>query len=120
MRIGVRPVIIGAFVAAGVATAAVTLAGAHVEVGIVMLLIGALAGVALDATTQITFYRAARARERPEMGMVYGYYRDVASLLPHTLFAFLLSFFGLDSVFLAIAAGMFACAWLGRWVPRGM
>jgi hypothetical protein len=76
--------------------------------------------VALDAVGQVTFLRAVRARERPEMGMVFGYYRDAAALLPHAVAAPLLTFFGLDAVFLATAAGMFACAWLARWIPRGM
>jgi len=119
-RIGVRPVIIGGFAVIGVSMALVTLAANHAAIAIALILIGAIAGVALDATTSVTFLRAVRARERPEMGMVYSYTRDAAGLLPHTLFAILLSFFGLDAVFIVTALGTLACAWLGRWVPRSM
>ncbi|MBM3572992.1 MAG: MFS transporter [Alphaproteobacteria bacterium] len=119
-RHGMRPLVIGGFAMAGVAVACIPLAGGRVEIGVALILIASLAGVALDATTQTTFLRAVRVRERAEMGMVFTYHRDAANLLPHTIFAVLLSFFGLDAVFLASALGLLACAWLGRWVPRAM
>jgi MFS family permease len=119
-RTGVRLFTMASFVTVGVAVAAVPLAGSHAYLGMALLVAATCAGVALDAVGQVTFLRAVRTRERPEMGMVFSYYRDAASLLPHTVAALLLTFFGLDAVFLATAAGMFACAWLARWIPRGM
>lgn len=119
-RVGVRLFTMASFAATGAAVAAIPLAGSHAYVGMALLLAATCAGVALDAVGQVTFLRAVRSRERPEMGMVFSYYRDAASLLPHTVAALLLTFFGLDAVFLATAAGMFACAWLARWIPKGM
>lgn len=119
-RTGVRLFTMGSFIAVGAMVAAVPLAGANAHLGMVLLIAATCAGVALDAVGQVTFMRAVRSRERPEMGMVFSYYRDAASLLPHTVAALLLTFFGLNAVFLATAAGMFACAWLARWIPRGM
>jgi hypothetical protein len=54
------------------------------------------------------------------MTMVFSMYRDLAGLLPPMLFSLLLTFFDLSSVFISVALFMACCAWLARWVPRGM
>jgi MFS family permease len=82
--------------------------------------LSALAAVALDSVVSIPFLRAVKARERPEMTMVFGMYRDLAALLPPMLFSLLLTFFDLPSIFISVSLFMIYCAWLARWVPRGM
>ena len=81
---------------------------------------GAAGAVALDSVCVVPFMRAVRARERPEMTMVFSMYRDVAGLVPPAFFAALLSFLELWSVFAATALGLVGCAWFARWIPRGM
>ncbi len=65
---------------------------------------------ALDAVGNIPFLRAVRARERAQMTTVFRTYLDISELLPPALFALLLSFFGLASVFLATGLWMLAIA----------
>lgn len=119
-RIGLRPFMMLAFLLLAVATLSAAVfveQPGHVAAA---LLIGALGAVALDSVCVVPFMRAVRARERPEMTMVFSMYRDLAGLLPTALFAALLSFLDLWSVFAATGLGLVACAWLARWIPRGM
>jgi hypothetical protein len=74
----------------------------------------------MDVIALVPFLRAVRARERPEMTMVFSLFRDTAGLVPLAFFSVLLTFFDLTSVWAAVAAGLFGCAWLARWIPRGM
>jgi MFS family permease len=85
-----------------------------------MLLIGAVGSSANDSVVVVTFLRAVKARERPEMTMVFSIYRDAAGLIPPIFFSLLLSFYDLRSVFIATFLLMLACASLARWIPRGM
>ena len=84
------------------------------------LLFAALGAVSMDAIALVPYLRAVRARERPEMTMVFSLFRDTAGLVPLALFSGLLTFFDLTSVWAAVAAGLLGCAWLARWIPRGM
>ena len=120
-RFGLRRFFMAAFLACCLTTVAVaTIAFDLPAFVMACLLAGALAAVALDSVAFVPFLRAVRARERPEMTMVFGLYRDFANLLPPALFALLLSYFDLPSVFLATGLAMLLCAWLARWIPRGM
>jgi MFS family permease len=119
-RIGLRHHMVAGFLLVGLATAAAVfvtrspgwLAGA--------LLLGALGAVSLDVVCVVPFLRAARARERPEMTMVFSLYRDSAGLVPMALFSLLLTFFDMSAVYASVALLLFACAGLARWIPRGM
>jgi MFS family permease len=84
------------------------------------LLVAAFGAVSMDAIALVPFLRAVRARERPEMTMVFSLFRESAGLVPLALFSVLLSFFDLRSVWLAVALGLLGCAWLARFIPRGM
>ncbi|MEQ9490093.1 MAG: MFS transporter [Alphaproteobacteria bacterium] len=85
----------------------------------VLLLLGSGAVVGLDAIGGVAFYRAVRSYERAEMSSVYRTYMDVGELLPPVLYAFLLGFFGLGSVFVALGFQMClaACIVLA-FIPR--
>ncbi len=119
-RIGMRQVLIGAFALASVCLllAAVFVATPWIFVGLILL--SAVAAVALDSVCMVTFQRAVRARERPEMTTIFMTYRDVAQLVSTAVFSLLLTFFGLWSVFAATGLWLGFCAFLSRWVPRGM
>ncbi len=119
-RIGLRPFMMSAFLVVAVATLSAAVLADSPGRTAAALLVAALGIVALDSVCVVTFMRAVRARERPEMTMVFSMYRDLAGLVPTAIFAALLSFFELWSVFAATGLGLLACAWLARWIPRGM
>lgn len=119
-RIGLRHFLIGSFLVMAVATLAAAVLVDRPAMTAAALLVAALGAVALDAVCVVPFMRAVKARERPEMTMVFSMYRDLAGLLPTAFFAALLSFFELSSVFAAVGLGLVGCAWLARWIPRGM
>jgi MFS family permease len=119
-RVGLRRFLMVAFLAVAAATLAAALLVERPGFVAAALLAGALAAVALDSVCMVPFMRAVKARERPEMTMVFSMYRDLAGLLPTAFFAALLSFLDLWSVFAATSLGLVGCAWLCRWIPRGM
>ncbi len=119
-RFGLRRVFIACFAVSGVATVGTGLLFAHHWWAAGLQLVAALCAVTLDSVGYIPFMRAVRARERPEMTMIFSTYRDMAGLLPTALFALLLSFFDLSAVFLATGLALFGFAVLARWLPRGM
>ena len=119
-RIGLRRFMMGAFLLMAAATLTAALMADRPAYVAASLLVAALGVVALDSVCVVPFMRAVKARERPEMTMVFSMYRDLAGLVPTAIFAALLSFFDLGSVFAATALGLAACAWLARWIPRGM
>ena len=121
-RHGIRRVLVGGFAAAGVITVAVAspVVSDSLPFTVTLLLLGAVAITACDSVANITFMRAVRKRERPEMTMVYSTYSDASSVIPSAVYSALLSLFPLISVFLATGAAMFGFAWASRHVPRGM
>jgi predicted MFS family arabinose efflux permease len=121
-RVGVRRVIMGAYALGGASTlaaAAFAFAGWPLAVA-ALLLLGAFAASALDAVGNIPFLRAVRAYERPQMTTVFRTYIDTSELVPPAVFALLLTFFGLESVFAAAGVTMLAIAIVARLLPRAM
>ena len=119
-RHGVRGVLLGTFVAVGLATLVAAAASDYPLMVVILFLVGALGCVGMDAVGNIPFLRAVRAYERPEMTTVFRTYVDVSELLPPALFALLLSFLPLESVFAAQALLMFAAIWWIRYLPKSM
>ena len=117
-RFGVRLVIVAAFAMAGVSSLAAALAVARPWLAAAFLLGGAFACSALDAVGNIPFLRSVRAHERAQMTTVFRTYLDMSDLLPPALFALLLSFFGLASVFVAAGLWMLAIGVTARLLPR--
>jgi predicted MFS family arabinose efflux permease len=121
-RVGVRPVIVGAYLlsaASMLAAAALAAIGWSLAVA-ALLLLGAVWASGLDAVGNIPFLRAVRARERAEMTTVFRTYIDLSELLPSAVFAVLLSFFGLESVFATTGLVMLAIAVVARHLPRAL
>jgi predicted MFS family arabinose efflux permease len=122
LQVGVRRVIVSACLLTGATmlTAALLVrTGASLPVAC-LLLVGALWVSALDAVGNIPFLRAVRARERPPMTAVFRTYTDLSDLLPSAVFAVLLSFFGLESVFATTGLSMLAIGLIARRLPRAM
>ncbi len=119
-RVGMRRFLMMAYVLSAAATLAAVALFGNVWLFAFFMLVGALGGVALDSVTMVTFLRAVRPLERPEMTMVFASYRDLAGLIPVAVYSVLLTVFDLRAVFLAAGALMLACAYWARWIPRGM
>ncbi|MBM3584037.1 MAG: MFS transporter [Alphaproteobacteria bacterium] len=119
-QVGLRRFFMALFAIAATATSGVAVLFDQPWVGAGLLLVSALTMVSLDAVCHIPFLRAVKARERPEMTMVFGTYRDMAGLIPTAIFTALLSFLPLPSVFAATGIALFGFAVLARWLPRGM
>lgn len=123
-RAGLRPTLMGSFLlcAAGtLAAAALMMADGPPLLGCALLVASALGAIGLDAVGMVTFLRAVRTRERPEMTMVFSLYRDLAGLVPFAVFTVVLGFIDdLWIVYGATGLGLLGCAWLSRHIPRGM
>jgi MFS family permease len=122
VRIGVRPVVVIAFVCAAISAGLAGLAGENHPWGAALfLLAGSIFAVALDAVGSTPFLRAVHSYERPQMNAVYRTYLDLSELLPAFVYSIILGFTGLGGVFIAL--GLFAayCAWASwRHLPRSM
>ena len=119
-RIGARRVIMGAFFLSACTTLATAFAYPSPWAGFGFFVIGGLGAVALDAVGGVPFLRAVRARERPEMTMVYVTYGQAAQLGPMMVFSVLLSFLDLPVVFVVTGLLLLWAAWMSRWIPRAM
>jgi MFS family permease len=121
-RVGLRRHMMACFVLTATATAAAAAIFATGSPGwlAAALLAAAVGAVGLDAVAIVPFLRAVRARERPEMTMVFSLYRDFAALAPMALFALLLTFFDMPAVYAAVALGLLVCAIVAHWLPRSM
>jgi MFS family permease len=121
-RIGVRPVVVLAFVAAAVlACLAGAVDGIYPWVAAFLLLAGIVFAVALDAVGSAPFLRSVHVYERPQMTAVYRTYLDMSELLPPLVYAVILGFTGLGGVFVALGLFCAFCAWFSwRHLPRSM
>jgi MFS family permease len=119
-KTGLRLFISGAFLVIGAATAIAGLAGDNPNLALAALLGSAFGAVALDSVAAVTFLRAVRSWERPQMSTVFSIYRDAASIVPPAIFAVLLTVFPLSSVFIATAVFSFICCVLALFLPRSM
>jgi MFS family permease len=122
LRHGVRSVIAGSFVLAATMSAAAGLAGTSAPyLAIACLLAGSLAASALDGVGGIPFLRAVRHHERQKMTAVYRTYIDFSEMLPSFVFAIVLLWLPIGTVFLILAvalAGVGLVAW--RFLPRSL
>ena len=117
-RFGVRWLMMTGFTGAGILS---LLAAATVGPGwrapLVLLIAGICVGT-LDGVGNVLFLRAVHPYERSEMTAVFVSYRDAAQLAPPGLFAVLLLFLPLSSVFAASGLAMLALASLTLYIPR--
>jgi len=119
-RTGLRRFISAAFLIIGIATAVAGFAGGDPNLAWLALLGSALGAVSLDSVAAVTFLRAVRSWERPQMSTVFSIYRDAASIVPPLFFSLLLTVFPLPSVFVATAVISFACSLLALLLPKSM
>jgi MFS family permease len=117
---GVRPAIVFCFLWLVLTSAAAAFFAALPYVAAFCLLAGAVAAAGLDGIGNIPFLRLVRPAERPQMTAVFRSYIEIADLANGALYAVLLTFFPLPSVFLASALLSLAAAGLARYLPRGL
>jgi MFS family permease len=121
-RVGVRQVIAGSTAALALVSVLAGVCGtAFPLLAAGFLLVGAIAGAALDGVGGIPFLRAVKARERAEMAGVYRTFIDVADLLPTLVFSVVLLFFPLGAVFVVLGAWLAvvaALSWL--YLPKSL
>jgi len=119
-RTGLRHFICAAFLIISLAMAVAGFAGGYPTLALAALLCSGLGAVSLDSVAAVTFLRAVRAWERPQMATVFSIYRDAASIIPPACFSILLTVFPLPSVFIATAVFAFLCSLLALFLPRSM
>ena len=119
-RIGLRRFIAGAFAWVAAATFAVAWFSDRPDIASWMLIISAIGSVSLDSVCVVTFLRAVRGWERPQMTMIFSIYRDSAALIPPAIFALLLSFFPLPVVFVVSGGFALLCSLLALKLPRSL
>ncbi|TDQ78503.1 putative MFS family arabinose efflux permease [Dongia mobilis] len=117
-RIGLRRFIAGAFLWVSAATFGVVWFHDRPDIASALLIVSAVGAVSLDSVAVVTFLRAVRSFERPQMTMVFSIFRDAAALIPPAIFAVLLTFFPLWTVFLVNAGFALICAGLALKLPR--
>ena len=121
-RYGVRRIIALAFMLACILSAGAGLAGTgspYLAMG--LLLGGATAASALDGVGGIPFLRSVRSHERQQMTAVYRTYLDLSELIPSFVFAFVLLWLPIGSVFIILGL-MLAAIGLISWrhLPRSL
>lgn len=117
---GVRPIVVGAYVATGAMTILVAVL-AHVPIlAAVLLVVGAFCATALDALGGICFLRAVHPYERAEMATVYSTYRQISDITAPMAYAVLLSFLPLPWVFVVSGIVMLVMARFALYLPRGL
>ncbi len=119
-KTGLRTFICAAFLIIGIATAVAGFAGGNPTLAWAALLGSGLGAAALDSVAAVTFLRAVRSWERPQMSTVFSIYRDAASVVPPAFFAILLTLFPLPSVFIATAIFSCICSLLALFLPKSM
>jgi MFS family permease len=117
-RTGLRLFIATAFLVIAVATLLAALASDSPNLVWAALLGSALGAVSLDSVVMVTFLRAVRSWERPQMSTVFSIYRDAASILPPAFFSLLLTVFPLPAVFVATAVFSLGCGLLALCLPK--
>ena len=121
-NVGVRRVIAGSMAVLAAASLLAGLAGtAFPWVAGAFLLVGAVAGAALDGVGGVPFLRAVKARERAEMAGVYRSFTDMSDLLPTLVFSIVLLAFPLGAVFVVLGlwlAFVAALSWI--YLPKSL
>ncbi|NMD08306.1 MAG: MFS transporter [Phyllobacteriaceae bacterium] len=121
-RVGVRKVIASAFALICVSSVLAGLFGSNVPiVSSIFLLIGAMGATALDGVGAIPYMRAVRPRERREMTSVYRTFIEVSDLLPGIIFAFVLTIFPTQAVYVLVGGLALAMAFITwKHLPKSL
>lgn len=116
--VGLRGLLATGFVATGVVTLLLPLAGDRPRLVIALLLAATVTASWIDAGGNALFLRAVHPHERSQMASVYATFRDAGRLGPLGVFTLLLIVFPLGAVFVATGAATIAVAALTRHIPR--
>jgi Major Facilitator Superfamily len=121
-RFSLRRSIAACFVMCGVLLAIAGYTGTDMPVlTAILLLAGTVFASGLDAMGSTPFLRSVRARERAEMTAVYRTYLDFSDIVPSFVYAVMLTWFGLGSVFASLSVLMFFGSFVvWRHLPRAM
>jgi MFS family permease len=119
-RLGLRPVLGGAFVLCGLSTLGAGLAGANPVLAAALLVLAAAGAAGLDALGDVPFLRAVHPHERPEMAGVFSTHWQMAGLVPPAIYSIVLSVFDLPAVFVVSGLSLLGFAGLTRYIPRRM
>lgn len=115
-RLGVRRLATGSFLCAAACLFAAGYFSAQAPmVAGGLLLLTMLSIIPTDAVGTVPFYRAVHPHERAEMTSVYRSYMDLGELLPQMVYAALLGFWGIGSVFVALGLMLLGCG-VASWV----
>lgn len=117
---GLRFLLTLGYASAAALTAVVFLFASDAYLMAGLLIVAALGATILDGAGNVLFFRAVRPLERGEMTGVFLTYRDIGQLAPPGLFAVMLKFVALPTVFIAAAGWMFASAGFSRYIPKRM
>jgi MFS family permease len=121
-RLGVRPVIGVCFTLMALSVVVAGVAGKqHPYVAMAFMLCASLAATGLDGVGGIPFLRAVKPHERQRMAPVYRTFIDFSDLIPAILYAIVLSFFGIGSVFIILGAGLSIMGLIAyRYLPKSL
>lgn len=121
-KTGVRLVIASSFGLICVSSILAGISGASVPlVTIIFLLMGALGATALDGVGAIPYMRAVRPRERREMTSVYRTFIEISDIVPGIIFAFVLSIFPTQTVYVIVGLTSGYMAFLTwRHLPKSL
>ena len=117
---GLRFLLTLGYASAAALTAVVFLFASDAYLMAGLLIVAALGATILDGAGNVLFFRAVRPLERGEMTGIFLTYRDIGQLAPPGLFAVMLKFVALPTVFIAAAGWMFASAGFSRYIPKRM
>ncbi len=116
-RFGVRQVLRAGFAICGLFTFTAGIFFDSAGAVIALMLLATIGMVMLDAVGNVPFLASVRAREREEMTTVFRTYLDVAQLVPPALFALVLSFSSMRTVFMIQGTVMLATIVVLRYLP---
>jgi MFS family permease len=119
-RYGIRVLLIGGYLIAGSFSIFAGLISGEPLLAIVLLCCSAFGATVIDGAGNVPFLRAVHPYERGEMTSVFMTYRHGANLTTPGMFAIVLSFFALPSVFVIGGTCLFGMAALARFIPKRM
>jgi MFS family permease len=107
-RVGVRRVLVGGYMAAGLVTLAAAAVSPEPWLAAGLFVMAAICMVTTDAVGNMPFMLAVRPSERAEMTTVYATYRDMGEIVPPGVFSVFLLVFPLPVVFVVTGLATFA------------
>jgi MFS family permease len=117
MRFGVRRSLIACFALLGICTlGAAIVPDPYVAAALIVL--GGFPASGLDGVGGLPFLRAVHPYERAQMAGIYRTYVELGDMISSAVYAVLLTFFDIPSVFTAAALLCLGSAYLCRYLPR--